>query len=70
MSSGNLDFRMVRTENGFTDLVIVAKEKEERGGGEVQLEQVQINQRSVGEEATPTPPPQRNEGAGIQGAQF
>ena len=57
---------MVRTENGFSDLVIVAKEKEERGGGEVQLEQVQINQRSAGEEATPT---QRNEGAGIQGAQ-
>ena len=66
-------FRMVRTENGFSDLVVVSKKKKEdedrrsegEGGG-VQLEQVQINQRSAGE-ATPTLPPQRNEGEGIQG---
>ena len=67
-------FRMVRTENGFSDLIVVAKEAKEREGrggegGGVQLEQVQINQRSAGE-ATSTPtPPQRNEGARIQGAQ-
>ena len=66
-------FRMVRTENGFSDLIVVAKEAKEREGrggegGGVQLEQVQINQRSAGQ-ATSTPPPQRNEGARIQGAQ-
>ena len=62
---------MVRTENGFSDLVVVSKKKKEdedrrsegEGGG-VQLEQVQINQRSAGE-ATPTLPPQRNEGVGM-----
>ena len=64
-------FRMVRTENGLSDLVVVAKEERRNGGeggGGVQLEQVQINQRSAREEATPMPrPPQRNEGEGIQG---
>lgn len=63
---------MVRTENGFSDLVVVSKKRKEDedrrsegGGGGVQLEQVQINQRSAGE-ATPTlPPPQRNEGVGM-----
>ena len=69
---------MVRTENGLSDLVVVSKKKKEdedrrsegEGGG-VQLEQVQINQRSAGE-ATPTlhPPPQRNEGEGIQGTPY
>ena len=70
-------FRMVRTENGFSDLVVVSKKKKEdedrRREGGVQLEQVQINQRSAGE-ATPTlhprPPPQRNEGEGIQGTPY
>ena len=69
---------MVRTENGFSDLVVVSnkkKEDEDRrregGGGGVQLEQVQINQRSAGE-ATSTlpPPPQRSEGEGMQGTPF
>ena len=69
---------MVRTENGFSDLVVVPKKRKEdedrrsegEGGG-VQLEQVQINQRSAGE-ATPTlqPPPQRNEGEGSQGTPY
>ena len=64
-------FRMVRTENGVSDLVVVVaaakkkKKEEEEERGATQLEQVQINQRSGAGEATPQ---QRNEDTGMQGA--
>ena len=70
-------FRMVRTENGASDLVIVVaaaekrkkEEEEERRGAAAQLEQVQINQRSgAGEAPQPPQPQQRNEDTGMQGA--